>query len=135
MRIEAMSDEYYPQDISETYPLTPPPMTTTNNLYVLRSEIEKVFIQMIFDANASMYPECKVLEMKEFNMFSCGKASIEIAKDRVMKIPTINPLDTTIAEIDKMIDSMRESYHINAYDDWKVFDFADELKKTLSHKL
>lgn len=64
---------------------------------------------MIFDANASMYPEGKVLEMKEFNMFSCGKASIEIAKDRVMKIPTINPLDTTISEIDKMQEEIKKS--------------------------
>ncbi len=40
-----------------------------------------VLEQMISDATMAMYPQHKQLEMKEFNMFSCGKASLEIALD------------------------------------------------------
>ena len=50
----------------------------------------------------------------------------------IKKLPTIeSPKDRTLKVIDEMIDSMRDGHHINAHDDWKVFDFADELKKRL----
>jgi len=66
--------------------------------YVSLDDVEKLFNQMISDANSSMYPEWKVLEMKEFNMFSCWKASIEIAKDRIQSLKTID-----LSIIDEMI--------------------------------
>lgn len=67
--------------------------------YIPLDEVEKILKQMISDANSSMYPEWKVLEMKEFNIFSCWKASIEIAKDRIQSLKTID-----LSIIDEMIE-------------------------------
>ena len=44
---------------------------------------EQVLKDMISDAEQSMYPEWKQLDMKEFNVFSCGKLSLEIALARI----------------------------------------------------
>lgn len=44
---------------------------------------EFILKTMIQDANNSMYPEKWQLDMKEFNMFSCWKASLEIALDKL----------------------------------------------------
>ncbi len=46
---------------------------------------EFILKTMIQDANNSMYPEKWQLDMKEFNMFSCWKASLEIALEKLTK--------------------------------------------------
>ena len=48
----------------------------------------KILEEMIADANKSMYPEKWQLDMKEFNVFSCWKASLEIARDRILSLPS-----------------------------------------------
>lgn len=42
--------------------------------------------EMIHDAEKAMYPEKGQLDMKEFNIFSCWKASLEIAKSRIQAL-------------------------------------------------
>ena len=54
--------------------------------YIKLEDVQEILKTMIQDANNSMYPEKWQLDMKEFNMFSCGKASLEIALDRINKL-------------------------------------------------
>lgn len=97
--------------------------------YVSLDEVEKLFKQMISDANSSMYPEWKVLEMKEFNMFSCWKASIEIAKDRVHSLKTID-----LSIIDEMIEKNKKSSdYMNEKLVWPIREsILQEIKERLS---
>jgi len=93
--------------------------------YIPLDEVENILKQMISDANSSMYPEWKVLEMKEFNMFSCWKASIEIAKDRIQSLKTID-----LSIIDEMIEENLE-YPENDHNLWYRSSLK-ELKERLS---
>ena len=111
-------------------------LTKKTMKYVSLDDVEKLFKQMISDANSSMYPEWKVLEMKEFNMFSCWKASIEIAKDRVQSLKTID-----LSIIDEMIKEKVYRHNYSLIDDtetdelsWAIKALKDLKERLLSNK-
>lgn len=97
--------------------------------YIPLDEVKNILKQMISDANSSMYPEWKVLEMKEFNMFSCWKASIEIAKDRIQSLKSID-----LSIIDEMIEkNKKNSDYMNEKLVWPAREnILLELKERLS---
>mgnify|MGYP003418967317 FL=1 len=72
----------------------------------------KILEEMIADANKSMYPEKWQLDMKEFNVFSCWKASLEIARDRILSLHSDTQWIDAIKRVQSLID-------IELYDhDW-----------------
>lgn len=100
-------------------------LTKKTMKYVSLDDVEKLFKQMISDANSSMYPEWKVLEMKEFNMFSCWKASIEIAKERIYSLKTID-----LSIIDEMVSDWSFYWCNNS----KYLDPEELKERLLSNK-
>ena len=85
----------------------------------------KIIDEMIADANKSMYPEKWQLGMKEFNVFSCWKASLEIARDRISSLPS----DTQWIDTLQRYDSFAYEHWVRN-DTWEYIRY-DDLKKLL----
>ena len=87
----------------------------------------KILEEMIADANKSMYPEKWQLDMKEFNVFSCWKASLEIARDRILSLPSDTQWIDTLQRYTNYKNGSWGQFKSN---DWEYIRY-DDLKKLL----
>ena len=111
-------------------------------------QVIDILDEMIRDAEKSMYPDKWQLGMKEFNVFSCWKASLEIAKSRIQAlwdgwIPVTEKLPEEISN-SRILTSEDWVIRVAIYDRWWIrednenlcyFDFWMPLPLPLNNNL